>query len=102
MVSANSPTSRQYLIGALLMPFALQALFIAIKMSGTSGFYYPGSEPSWAITGAACGLVLLLRGLARYKGVLATLYAVAMFFLLMGFSGLFMMLFYGVQSTPAY
>ena len=101
-MSAKTTTSRQYLTGALLMPFALQALFITIKMSGTGGFYYPGSEPTWAITGACCGVILLLRGLTRYRGLLALVYAVITFFLLMGFSGLFMTLFYGMQSTPVY
>lgn len=101
-MSTDAYSSRQYLAGALLMPFALQGLFIAIKMSGTGGWHYPGSEPTWALTGAACGVALLVRGLSRYKGFLASVYAVIMFFLLMGFSGLFMTLFYGVQSTPVY
>lgn len=89
------------LLGAALMPFAVQAVFILIRMSGEAGFF-PGGEPSWALASASCGVILLLQGIVRYRGVLASLYVPVMFFLLMGFSGLFMALFYGIQSTPVY
>lgn len=81
-------------------------MFLALRMSGTGGWHYHGGEPSWALAGASCGVVLLLQALVRYRAalgvLLGVLYVVTFFFLLMGFSGLFLKVFYGVESTPPF
>lgn len=99
-MNGATDNTRRYLAGALVMPFALQAIFIALKMSGVS--FYPGGEPSWALAGAGCGVVLLTEALTRYKAALGVVYVVVVFFLLMAFSGLFLKVFYGIESTPPF